>query len=91
MTSSKLLQLQRKLELIELIYTFLKAYTFAFCGLMWWKKPENSGKTTDFGRASTENTVLNLRMKSLDSLRAKKNIHNKKMGQTIFRIINPRQ
>ena len=33
------------------------------------------------------------RMKSLDPIRAKKNIHKKKkMGQTVqFRVINPRQ
>ena len=38
---------------MELTFAFFKALTFAFCGLMWWRKPKSSGKTIDFGQVST--------------------------------------
>ena len=37
----------------NLHFAFLKTWTFAFCGLMWWRKPDSSGENTDFERAST--------------------------------------
>ena len=37
----------------ELINAFSKARMLAFCGHTWWRKPENQGKTTDLGRATT--------------------------------------
>ena len=37
----------------ELIYAFLKARMLALCGQTWWRKPENPGKTTEPGPATT--------------------------------------
>ena len=51
-TFSKLLQLQRNLELMELTHALLITLAFSFLSNVV-GKPQSAGKTYDFARAST--------------------------------------